>query len=264
MRDRGSRCLPPGTTVRRILRQDLGLHPYKMAVVQELNEADYPQRAGLDEAMLQLLTDEPDVILIRSDEAHFHLNGTVNRQNFRYWAPDNPNILHERPLHSPRVTVWCGIGKCGVIGPYFFEENGMTVTSDLYVNMINNFFKNELRRRRINRRHVWFQQEGGTAHTARALMAAVRHQTISRFGDLHWPPRSPDLSMCDFFLWSYLKSRVYATKPRSLPQLYKAIRQNIAQIDEGLLERVQTNFRDRLRVCVRNYGHDLSVIIFCT
>ncbi|KAL4118985.1 hypothetical protein QTP88_011863 [Uroleucon formosanum] len=25
-----------------------------------------------------------------------------------------------------------------------------------------------------------------------------------------WPPRSPDLTVCDFFLWGYVKEKVYA------------------------------------------------------
>ena len=38
-------------------------------------------------------------------EAHFHLSSFVNKQNFRYWSQSNPRELHERPLHSERVTV---------------------------------------------------------------------------------------------------------------------------------------------------------------
>jgi len=46
---------------------------------------------------------------ISSDEAHFHISGTVNKQNVRYWAAENPQTIHQRPLHSPKVTVWCAL-----------------------------------------------------------------------------------------------------------------------------------------------------------
>jgi hypothetical protein len=75
--------------------------------------------------MLQLLEDDPQLIdnLWMSDEAHFHLSGYVNKHNFRYWAAANPQQLHERPLHSDKVTIWCAISSNGVIGPYFFEND---------------------------------------------------------------------------------------------------------------------------------------------
>ena len=65
--------------------------------------------------------------------------------------------------------------------------------------------------------------------TSRASMEVVRQMfpghVISRFGDVHWPSRLPDLSICDFFLWGYLKSRVYIKKPRTLDDLKNSIRQ---------------------------------------
>jgi hypothetical protein len=57
-----------------------------------------------------------------TDEAHFHLSGSVNKKNFRCWAPENPHKLHQRPVHSEKVTVWCGVACFGLTGPYFFEE----------------------------------------------------------------------------------------------------------------------------------------------
>jgi hypothetical protein len=51
---------------------------------------------------------------------NFHLSGTVNKHNFRYWAAENLQELHARPLHSPKVTVWCTLSSIDVIGPYFF------------------------------------------------------------------------------------------------------------------------------------------------
>jgi hypothetical protein len=71
--------------------------------------------------MLGILNE--DTVIMISDEAHFHLDGSVNKQNCRYWVAENPRQLHQRPLHSPKVTVWCGIAKFGIVGPYFFEED---------------------------------------------------------------------------------------------------------------------------------------------
>ena len=88
---------------------------------------------------------------------------------------ENPHELHQRPLYSPKATVWCGLEKCRIFGPFFFKEGEetATVTSDPYIRMFENCFLPELRRRGINRASMWFQQDGATAHTARVSMTAV-------------------------------------------------------------------------------------------
>ena len=124
------------TSVHRILHRSLHMHPYKIMVVQELSESDYETRTNLSRDILHSIP--PTSVTICSDEAHFHSSGTVNKQNFRYWSQNNPRELHQRPLHSPKVTVWCAMGSFGVWGPYFFEEGGatVTVTSDRYCEML--------------------------------------------------------------------------------------------------------------------------------
>ena len=87
---------------------------------------------------------------------------------------------------------------------------------------------------------------------------------ISRFGDVPWSSRSPDLSTCDFFLWGYLKSRVYAHKPCTLNDLKVAIRQEICPIDRQLLDRVMDDFKKRLENCIQEDGRHLTDIIFKT
>lgn len=81
-------------------------------------------------AQMQLLLDDESLIVM-SDGVRFHLNGTVNQQNCRYWAEENPRELHETSLHSTRVTVWCAISRKRVIGPFFFEEDGAVGNSQL-------------------------------------------------------------------------------------------------------------------------------------
>jgi hypothetical protein len=187
-----------------------------------------------------------------SDEAHFHLTGVVNKQNFRYWSATNPIELHERPLHSSEVTVWCAISSFGIIGPYFFEderERAVTVTGPRYVHMLVNFLGPDLGRHPVTE-ETFFQQDGATSHTARDSMAAVRNlfpnHVISRYVDITWPARSPDLFACDFFLLGYLKSQVFkAPTPHTVHELKHRIQQEVKRIPVEMLQRVVDDVRKR-------------------
>ena len=77
---------------------------------------------------------------------------------------------------------------------------------------------------------------------------------ISLRADIGWLARSPDLNPCDFFLWGYLKLKVYSNRPQSIEQLEDAIRQEITAIPHEMTRRVIDNFRKRLRQCVDNDG----------
>ncbi|GFV43782.1 uncharacterized protein TNCV_4609401 [Trichonephila clavipes] len=70
-----------------------------------------------------------------SDEAHFWLNGYVNKQNCRIWSEANPQAYVETPLHPEKLTVWCALWAGGIISPYFFkndEGHNVTVNGDRY------------------------------------------------------------------------------------------------------------------------------------
>ena len=66
-------------------------------MIQELQERDWHERQA---ACKRMLANVPPGHLLCSDEAHFHLLGFVNKQNFQYWAEANPRQHHERTLHS--------------------------------------------------------------------------------------------------------------------------------------------------------------------
>ncbi|GFT72229.1 putative DD41D transposase [Trichonephila clavipes] len=153
--------------------------------------------------------------ILFSDEAHFRLNGYVNKQNCRIWNEANSQVYAETPLHPEKLTVWCALWAGGIIGPYFFkndEGHHVTVNGDRYRAMFTNFFIPELNNHDVQ--ELWFQQDGVTCHTARATIDLLKDtfvdRLISRFRPVNWPPRSCDLTPLDYFLWSYVKSLVYA------------------------------------------------------
>ncbi|GFX92487.1 transposable element Tc3 transposase [Trichonephila clavipes] len=179
--------------------------------------------------------------ILFSDEAHFWLNGYVNKQNCRIWSEDNPQVYVETPLHREKLTVWCALWAGGIIGPYFFK---------------NDEGHNEL----------WFQQDDTTCHTARATIDLLKDtfgdHLISRFGPVNWPPRSCDLTPLDYFLWGYVKSLVYADKPQTLDHLEDNIHRVIADILPQMLEKVIENWTSRLDYIRASRDSHIPEIIF--
>ncbi|GFX16778.1 ATP-dependent DNA helicase [Trichonephila clavipes] len=206
-------------------------------------------------------------ILFSDDEAHFWLNGYVNKQNCRIWSEANPQVYVKTPLHPEKLTVWCALWAGGIIGPYFFkndESHNVTVNGDWYRAMITNFFIPELNNHDVQ--ELWFQQDGATCHTARATIDLLKDtfgdRLISRFGPVNWPPRSCDLTPLDYFLWGYVKSLVYADKPQTLDHLEDNIRRVIADIRPQMLEKVIENWTSRLDYIRASHGSHMPEIIF--
>ena len=84
-------------------------------------------------------------------------------------------------------------------------------------------------------------------------------RVISLRGDLPWPPRSPDLTVCDFFLWGYLKHKIWSVphdqQPNNLRQLREAIIAECHNIDQQIIQRSFDSMVTRARLCIRAEGH---------
>jgi hypothetical protein len=53
-----------------------------------------------------------------------------------------------------------------------------------------------------------------------------------------WPPRSPDLTVCDFFLWGFVKDNVYVPPhSKTLPELRERINTAIGNVTQDMLQR---------------------------
>jgi len=84
---------------------------------------------------------------------------------------------------------------------------------------------------------------------------------ISRRGNSEWLARSPDLNACDFFLWGYLKSKLYKKDRRTTVDLKQNTMDEVAPISHSMLQQVMQKFQQHLRECV-DKGHHLTDTIF--
>jgi hypothetical protein len=200
--------LSVGTT-HTIARSVLKLYPYRLILVQKLSEFDKIVRVEACRRLLQVLTD--DKLVVYSDECTFYTDGHVNRWNCRIWDWVRPeDFCTETSQSAATVTVWAGMTENHLFGPYFFPS---TVTGDSYRAILCEFFLPNLLESLGNAEEVWFHQDGAPAHVAKDTKAFLSSvfgtNIISRDFQHEWPPRSPDLTPCDFYLWGAVKELVF-------------------------------------------------------
>jgi hypothetical protein len=249
--------------VHNVLRKELKLYPYKVTISQTLTENHKEQRVTFCSWALSKLEHDLEWLenILFSDECTFNLNGRVNRQNYRFWGTEKPNVIIEHSQYSPKINVWIGMSSRFIIGLYLFEENGTTVNinAERYSNMLCEFLIPSLKQKRMLSKTV-FQQDGASSHVShrakQIISANFRDRIISRNFDDKWPASSPDLSPLDYWLWSYLKDKIYLPDdmPRSLSDLKEKITQQCSLINNELLLSVIHNFPKRVARCLEVKG----------
>ncbi|CAK1596564.1 unnamed protein product [Parnassius mnemosyne] len=125
----------------------------------------------------------------------------------------------------------------------------------------------------VEYRRTWFQHDGAPPHVVRFVCARLTElfddHWIGRQGPHAWPPRSPDLTPLDFFLWGYVKERVFnrkyiqhleekaCSKPHpNLESLKTSLIKAATDIDMDLVRAAIADWPRRLKACIQNQeGH---------
>ncbi|GFS90709.1 DUF4817 domain-containing protein [Trichonephila clavipes] len=239
--------LPP-SSVRNILRRILQLYSYRLQSCHELLLADPTQREAFAKWAFSKMEQDPTWVfnILWTDEAQFSFHSDVNNHNCCIWVTSNPREYTQKPLHSPKVTAWCVFTGSFIIGPFFFETqcpvNGWiteTVNAQRYLTLQRSTVVPCLIQQ-VQISNVTFMQDGATSHSANPVKAILiqtfgEDRIISRLCRYPWPPRSPDLTPTDFWLWKYLKSRVYLSGSSSLSELKDAIRREVSSLHPDML-----------------------------
>ena len=75
------------------------------------------------------------------------------------------------------------------------------------------------------------------------------NRRIGRYGPIHWATRSP----IDFYLWGYLKEKVYGKQPKNLEDLKAFIKEEIS-ITRQTHSDVFENLKKRPSICIGERG----------
>ncbi|GBO27919.1 hypothetical protein AVEN_91553-1 [Araneus ventricosus] len=230
------------------------MKPYVIQLVQKLKQEDCGKRMNYATFMQESMEDETMVDrLIFSDESTFHISGKVNRYNSRIWGTEKPSSVIEHERASAKVNVSCAISSRKLYGPFFFSER--SVTSNVYLVMFEVWLMSQLD---FDSTDYIFQQDGAPPHWSTEVRTFLNQHLpkcwIGQSGDVDdvfcsWPPRSPDLTPCYFFLWGYVKDRVYVPPmPKTIEELKVRICNALASVTEQMLQNVWREMDYRLDV----------------
>ena len=247
------------TTFNKITKYDLKFHPYRIHRRHGLRPTDFPRRE-------RFLTN-----LIISDEARFAMNGKVNTQNVRHYAPKGevPDFHYDLNESREKLTVLAGL--CGnglVIGPFFIDGNlNRQKHHDMIVGevfpVLVEHFNAQMQDEHFER--LWWAQHGAPAHHADIVQDLLQEifpgRVIMCDGDNDWPARSPDLTPCDYFLWGYIKSKIFTSPPRSLAFLRQRIVDEFNSLKQNNRLMVRKAMRDMMRraaLCIDRNGQHVE------
>ena len=249
------------SSTQKMLKKDLHMKAYHPPAAQALKAPDAAKRVKWAEDLLDAVILDftyPDYILW-TDEAIFHLNGTVNRHNAITWAT---HVYIERDTQKKAgVMLWVGLIKDSIIGPFFFDSS---VTGGVYLNLLKRSVWPALRalmRDEIDL--VYFQQDGASAHYSKVarrwLDDTFKERWIGKAGPIPWPARSPDLSPLDFWLWGYLRNQVYGQQLDTLTELRRAIKNAIQAIPARMVHNATLKVVENARKLVEIQGLQLGI-----
>ncbi|KAJ8942840.1 hypothetical protein NQ318_022855 [Aromia moschata] len=109
------------------------------------------------------------------------------------------------------------------------------------------------------RTRMFFQQDWCPGHhvvTVRNwLNSEFNEHWIGRDGPILWPPRSPDLTILDFYLWGHLKQIVYREPlENDEEQLKTRIQNAVKSLSIEEIRKSFNEFRARIEICAEKGG----------
>lgn len=235
-------------------------NPFKYYQVQHLREGDLALRTEFCEWFL-MRTQEFDNFtetVIWTDEAKFCKNGLYNRHNSHFWAPENPRMIRERAFQdSWSFNVFCAIKNDRILCLFFYDEN---LNSERYLQILRNVVGEALRHLPPEESRVaYYQMDGAPPHSTNEVSALLyeifEDRWIANRGPFRYPPRSPDLTPLDFFVWGYIKNKVYEDPVTTKENMMCRVRSAFNNMRNYSI-RLATNrsLLKRITLCLRQNG----------
>uniref|UniRef100_A0A7I4YMI3 HTH_7 domain-containing protein n=1 Tax=Haemonchus contortus TaxID=6289 RepID=A0A7I4YMI3_HAECO len=242
------------TSMRRVIREQLNLYPYRLRKLHSISDKTKYERKTKCRALLKRGT---HLVTLFTDEKLFSVEEKFNPQNTRILATssheaDGKGRVVFRSHFASSVMVWAGICATGRT-PLIFVGKGAKINQDIYINDIlekvlpwaKDHFKDT----------VWtLQQDGAPAHKGRRTQDWCRENVPDFIAASDWPANSPDCNPMDYCVWSILEREACASKHATIAALKESLKKAWDRIPQEALRAAIDAYPKRLRAIIRKGG----------
>jgi inhibitor of nuclear factor kappa-B kinase subunit alpha len=242
-------------SVRKIVKTQLKLHPYKLSTAHHLTDQMKADRLKKVRKMKRLAAAGRHRSILFTDEKLFTVEQHHNHQNDRQLLPkdaERPPVV-TRSNFASSVMVWAGICATGKT-PLVFIEKGVKVTAKVYQDQILKDVLDPWARQHFGNQDWTLQQDWAPSHSAKTTIALCKELFPNIWEKDIWPSYSPDLNPMDYSVWSILEKKVCSTRQNSLESLKEGLQRAWDEITEEDLRPIIDNFPKRLEACIKARG----------
>ena len=145
-----------------------------------------------------------------------------------------------------------------IIGPFFFAEK--SIIAQIHLDLLTEYVSPQLEQYQPQ---VIFQQDGAPRHwgleVRQFLNDTFPERWIGRDAPIPWPPRSPNITPLDFFLFGYVKNIVYRTKVSNVSDLQQRIIEALDTVTVDMLARIWLEIEYQLDILRATDGAHVEV-----
>ena len=143
------------------------------------------------------------------------------------------------------VMVFAAVASDGKVMPPHFIEAGLKINAAEYLKILKDVLMPWIRRN-YDPFKVMLVQDSAPAHGAKKLQDFLKENLPLMVPKDIWPSSSPDLNVCDYWLFGVIEGTSNVTSHPSVNSLKAAIRRGFRNLDPEDVKRSCSRFRSRI------------------
>lgn len=237
--------------VSKILHEELRMRKIVCRwVPHQLTEFQKSERVRISKETLNLLENGGHRIIskiVTGDETYIPFYDTLTRQESRVWVhEDDPTPTTPKKQRAMKKVMYAVFFRStGLVKAIKLEEQ-RTVTANWYINKCLPEVLGSL-----DIRGLLLHHDNASSHTARATVDYLRENNVRV---IEHPPYSPDLAMCDFWLFFNLKKHLRGRKFSSENEIDQAINLYFDSVPKNEWRAAFELWKKRLSRCIEVKG----------